>query len=100
MQRVDACYLIAEDPNAHGVHDSPEVSRRRVYCEVASATRSEYYTALNAGIAPEYVLKLAIMEDYQDEKLVEFRGKRYRISRTYLTGDGGIELTIYREDVN
>lgn len=100
MVRADVCYLIAEDPSAHGVHDAPEASRRMVYCTVASATRSEYYTALNVGIAPEYVLKLEVMEDYQDEQLVEFRGKRYRISRTYLTGDGGIELTIYRADVN
>lgn len=99
MVRADICYLISEDPGAHGVHEEPENTRRMVYVTVNSATRSEYYTALNAGIAPEYVLKLEIAEDYQDETLVEFRGKEYRISRTYLTDDGGIELTIYRADV-
>lgn len=97
---ADVCYLITTDPAAHGVHERPEAKERMVYCTVKSVGRSEYYAAHNAGLQPELVLKLADMEEYQDELKVRFHDKSYTVVRTYMTDDGGIEITIQRSDVN
>lgn len=99
MVRADVITLIGEAA-AHGVHETATETQREVLVEIRSVTRSEYYTALNAGVRPELVFKLALDADYQDERILAFHGKRYRIVRTYLTNDGGIEITAERSDEN
>lgn len=99
MVRADVIQLIGEAA-AHGVHESTTETEREVLAEIRSVTRSEYYNALNAGVHPELVFKLALDADYQDEHFLRFRDKRYRIVRTYLTNDGGIEITAERSDEN
>ena len=100
MMRADVIELITETASAHGVHDAVTETARTVYCTVQSVTRTEFYNALNAGIQPEYVFALALAEDYQGERVVRYRGQKYRIIRTYLTDDDGIEITCERSDVN
>ena len=100
MVRADVIGLVTETRSAHGVHEAITESVRDVYAEIRSVSRSEYYTALNAGVQPSIVFKLALDADYQDEKFLRFRGKRYRVVRTYLTNDGGIEITAERSDEN
>ena len=73
---------------------------RSVYCTVRSVTRSEFYTALNDGIRPEYVFHLALAEDYQGERVVRYKDQRFRVIRTYMTADDGIEITVERSDDN
>ena len=97
---ADVCWLITTDPAAHGVHEKPEPIERMVYCVVKSVGRTEYYAAHNAGLQPEMVLKLADMAEYQDELKVKFHEKIYTVLRTYMTDDGGIEITIQRGDIN
>jgi len=92
--------LITETNRAHGVHETVTENTRTVYCTVMSVSRTEYYNALNAGIRPEYVFVLALAEDYKDERLLDYKRKRYRVIRTYETESGGIELTAERSDVN
>ena len=99
MVRADVITLIGEAA-AHGVHESTTETERTVLAEIQSVTRSEYYNALNAGVQPELVFKLTLDADYQDEHFLLFHGKRYRIIRTYLTDDGGIEITAGRSDEN
>ncbi len=100
MLIADVCYLISDTPAAHGIHNEPTVTERMVYCTVQSVARSEYYQASNVGLQPNYVLKLSNFAEYQDELKLRFRDKVYRILRTYITQDGGIELTIQRSDIN
>ena len=100
MVRADVIGLVTEVNSAHGVHETINESVREVLAEIRSVTRSEYYNALNAGVQPELVFKLALDADYQDEHFLRYGGKRYRIVRTYLTGDGGIEITAERSDEN
>ena len=100
MMRADVIDLITETASAHGVHQSVTETARQVYCTVESVSRSEFYTALNAGIRPEYVFRLALAEDYQGERVVRYKGQKFRIIRTYMTEDDGIELTCERSDVN
>ena len=100
MLRADVIDLITETRSGHGVHEAVTETARTVYCTVQSVTRSEYYTALNAGIMPEYVFRLSLAEDYQGERVVRFRGQRFRVIRTYVTEDDGIEITVERADEN
>ena len=100
MPIADVCYLITDSPRAHGVHERVESSSRMVYCTVQSVSRSEYYQASNIGLQPNYVLKLFNYRDYEDEMKLIFRDKVYRIIRTYITPDWGIELTIQRSDIH
>ena len=98
--RADVIDLITENRRAHGVHEAVTTTARTVYCTVRSVTRTEFYNAYNAGIQPEYVFVLALAEDYQQERLVRFHGQLYRVVRTYLTADDGIEITVERSDEN
>jgi len=100
MVRADVIGLVAETRSAHGVHEAITESVREIPAEIRSVTRSEYYNALNAGKQPELVFKLALDADYQDERILRYGGKRWRIVRTYLTNDGGIEITAERSDEN
>ena len=100
MTRADVIDLIAQHRSAHGVHEAATETARTVMCEVRSASRSEYYNALNAGHQPEYVFYLAVSDDYEGERLIDYRGVRYRVIRTYLTDEDGIEITVERSDVN
>ncbi len=89
----DICYLIAENPQAHGVFDAPDEGEIPVFCQVLSVSRSEYWHALQNGIEPSFVLRFSEYADYHGEKLLRFRGKRWRVIRTYVT-DHSVELTI------
>ena len=100
MMRADVIQLITENAAKHGVHTPVTEMAREVYCTVQSVSRSEFYTAMNAGIQPEYVFKLALAEDYQGERVVWYNGKKFRVIRTYMTEDDGIEITCGRSDVN
>lgn len=100
MYLSDVCYLITDTPRAHGIHDRPESTERMVYCTVQSVGRQEYYAASNVGLSPSLVLKLADTIEYENELKLKFHNQEYRIIRTYMTKDGGIELTVQRSDVN
>lgn len=100
MTRADVITLITESRTGHGVHEKVTDAEREVMCTVESVRRSEYYTALNAGFMPEYVFKLALANDYQNERIVKFHGQKFRVVRTYLTDDDGIEITVERSDEN
>ena len=100
MNRADVIQLITENRTGHGVHEAVTDTMRTVMCTIQSVTRSEYYNALNAGFQPEYVFKLALAEDYQNERLVKYHGQKFRVVRTYPTDDEGIEITVERSDEN
>ncbi len=100
MTRADVIDLVTENRTGHGVHEAVTDSERTVMCTVESVRRSEYYNALNAGFQPEYVVKLALANDYQNERIVKFHGQKFRVVRTYLTDDDGIEITVERSDEN
>jgi len=100
MFRADVIELITENRTGHGVHEAVTETTRTVMCTVESVRRSEYYTALNAGFQPEYVFKIALAADYRNERLVMFHGQKFRVVRTYLTEDDGIEITVERSDEN
>lgn len=66
-------------------------TRREVFCNKKSATRSEFYTAKQAGDKIVLVLEVRGV-DYEGETLVEFEGKPYEVVRAYTKAGETIEL--------
>ena len=73
-----------------------EETSRVVFCRMASIGQKEFYQAQAVGLQPEMKLVLADYLDYDGETLVEYNGQRYRVLRTYRTGQE-LELVVYRE---
>ena len=71
-------------------------STREVFCGTRSIGQKEFYQAHAVGFQPEVKFVLADYLDYDDESLVENNGQRYRVLRTYRTGQE-LELVCYRE---
>lgn len=68
---------------------------RVVFCGVRSIGQQEFYQASATDFHPELKLVLADYLDYQDEQLLAYNGQRYRVLRTYRTGQE-LELTVER----
>ena len=96
MIRADVIQLVTENPEAHGVFETPESSSTQVFAEIRSVTRSEAYNAKSAGLEPEYIFRLTDYADYYGQKKCLWNGVSYKISRAYVDGQA-IELTVQKE---
>lgn len=72
-----------------------ELTKRDVFCGVLSIGQAEFYQANAQSIHPEAKFILADYLDYAGETLADYNGQRYRILRTYRTGQS-LELTVVR----
>ena len=93
---TDILALIQRTPgrDAQGDPTITETSRM-VFCGVRSVGQQEFYQASATDFHPELKLVLADYLDYQDERLVEYNGRRYRVIRTYRAGQE-LELVVER----
>ena len=92
MIRAEVITLYSESPEAHGVFAAVTESGREVFAEIRSVGYNEFYAAKSAGIEPSIVFVLADYMEYGGEKIVGYNSSRYRIVRTYTSGQT-IELT-------
>ena len=69
---------------------------REVFAEQMSIGQKEFYQAHAVGLQPEIKFKLSDHLDYENEPCIEYTGQRYRVLRTYRTGQA-LEITCYRE---
>ncbi len=99
MTRQDVLTLIGEVPKAHGVFETVTEPRRDVFCQVRSVGMNEFYRAHENGLHPTWIFTLADSEEYQGEKICEYRGQRCRIIRTYVDRQR-IELTVEEATVD
>lgn len=72
-----------------------DTTKRVVLCGLRSIGQAEFYQSHAVDIHPEAKFILADYLDYDDETLVDWNGKRYRVLRTYRTGQE-LELTVER----
>ena len=93
MNFRDVLTLISETPEAHGVFDAPTEKETDVFCTVKSVGMNEAYQAMSNGLKPSFVFVLSDYSDYNGEKILEYHDKRYRVVRTYRSGQS-IELTV------
>lgn len=71
------------------------ITKRDVFCGVRSIGQTEFYAAHAADIHPEIKFVLADYLDYDGETLADHNGTRYRLLRTYRTGQE-LELVMVR----
>jgi hypothetical protein len=65
-------------------------------CQVNSVTRNEFFEAGRNGLNPEYVFRV-FFGDYDGERIVEYKGKRYGVYRTYHGRNDMMELYAERK---
>lgn len=75
-----------------------EEDPRVVLCDVASVGRSEFYAAATSDMNPEIVFKLNKYE-YDNERLCEYEGVRYRIIKTFKDNSTFEEIELTCEKV-
>jgi SPP1 family predicted phage head-tail adaptor len=76
-------------------------TERTVFVRPRSVYASEFYQAAAVGLKPSLTLVLASFADYDGEKLVEYNGKEYTVTRTYQRPDrDSVELTLEEREVN
>lgn len=97
MDRSDTVKLISttKQQDAYGVWRTTE-TEREVFCQVDSVTRAEFFDGGRNGLNPQFRVTM-FMDDYEDEAILEYRGKRYAIYRTYQNRNDDIELYVERK---
>lgn len=71
------------------------IAAREVFAGLRSIGMTEFYQANAQDIHPEGKFILADYLDYDGETLLDHEGTRYRVLRTYRTGQE-LELTVVR----
>jgi SPP1 family predicted phage head-tail adaptor len=64
---------------------------RQIYADKQSIRQSEFYQAAATGLKPELMLVIRSAE-YNNEEIIRYNGKEYRIIRTYDKGNDFLEL--------
>ena len=95
MNEVLTLVQQTQSPDEYGDPVIQETTRE-VFAKRGSIGQKEFYQAQAVGLQPEVKFVLADHLDYNGEALVEHSGQRYRVLRTYRTGQE-LELTVYRE---
>lgn len=78
----------------------PVTTEREVFCQVNSVGRSEFYSAAQNDMHPEYVFVISHYKDYLGEKFVKYTDwtgteKVFYVTRTYRRPDAdSVELTV------
>ncbi len=96
MDDVLTLVAVRYAPDLNGVTKRCDDIRRQVFCDAQSISRSEFFDAGRLGLQPEFQMVVDKI-DYHGERLVEYRGKRYAVYRTYPQNTDKIELYVQEE---
>lgn len=98
MDKSDVLKLIGQsyERDDNGVMQLVDTTEREIFCQVESITRNEFFEAGRNGMNPEYKF-LIFFGDYQNERVVEYDGKRYAVYRTFRGKNDVIELYVERQ---
>lgn len=97
MDRSTPITLIAESyaKNDYG-QLRPTKTERKVYAQIDSVSRQEFFEGGRNGLNPELVFRMFV-GDYKDEREIEYNGKCYGVYRTYFARNDIIELYTERK---
>jgi hypothetical protein len=97
MDRSDVITLISltKSQDDYGVWRETE-TKHDVFCNVGSVTRAEFFEGGRNGLNPAYVFTM-FFGDYNGERIVEYKGERFSIYRTYHARTDTIELYAERK---
>ena len=79
--------------NAVGDSIAAETSRA-VFVEFQSIGLKRKIDALATGLNVEFKLLLKVIAVYDDEKIIEYKGKRYNVKNVFIRDDQAVELTV------
>jgi len=95
MLYADVANLISQTYTVNSIGDSvPTETERQVYVEVKSIGLKRKIDAAATGLNIEFKLILADIAEYNDEKLVEYKGVRYNVKNVFIADDQSVELTV------
>lgn len=97
MDRSREIILVSEEE----IQDDTGVPRkqtteRKVFCQVDSVTRSEFFDAGRSGLNPELRFTM-FFGDYLGERTLIYEGRSYGVYRTYQGKNDTIELYAERK---
>ena len=97
MDRSEVITLITEATlqDDNGVWQVTETTKD-IFCQVSSVTRDEFFEAGRNGLNPDYRFTV-FGPDYDGQKVVEYKGKRYGVDRTYQARTDELELYVERK---
>lgn len=97
MDRSTPIYLISETKQQNGIKEWQAVeTRRKVFANVKSVTSTEFFSAGQIGLSPEYRFTM-FGPDYAGERIVEYNGVRYAVYRVYQATTDTLELYVQKE---
>lgn len=97
MDRSEELTLISQTnvQDANGIWQTTE-TKTVVFCQCNSVTRNEFFEGGRNGLNPEHEFTV-FFADYNGEKVVEYKGQRYAVYRTYHARTDELELYVQRE---
>lgn len=97
MDRSEVLTLIAEElyQDALLIQRTRE-TKRDIFCAAESVTASEFFEGGRNGLNPEFRFVI-FFADYNGERIVEYKGQRYAIYRTYHAKTDTLELYAERK---
>ena len=97
MDRSTPIYLISETKQQNGIKEWNAVeTKRKVFANVKSVTSTEFFSAGQIGLSPEYRFTM-FGPDYAGERIVEYNGVRYAVYRVYKATTDTMELYVQKE---
>lgn len=97
MDRSEVLTLITEElyQDALLIQRTRE-TKRDIFCAAESVTASEFFEGGRNGLNPEFRFVI-FFGDYNGERIVEYKGQRYAIYRTYHAKTDTLELYAERK---
>lgn len=97
MDKSEVLTLIGQTKiqDEYGVWRKGE-TERDIFCNVSSVTASEFFDGGRNGLNPEYRFTV-FFADYEGERIVEYKGKRYAVYRTYQARTDTLEIYVERQ---
>lgn len=93
MKFINPIYLISVSEKVNDVGDLiPAEKEKKVLAHVQSVRQTEFYQASASGFKPEVTFIIRNFE-YNDEKFIRLKDKKYKVIRTFSREDGYLEIT-------
>lgn len=97
MDRSSVIYLISETFTQNNIGVLvPTESRRMVYANVTSVSADEWFEGGRNGLNPDLRFRMFKFE-YHGEEIIEYKGQRYAVYRTYEARNDILELYVEKK---
>ena len=97
MDRSEQITLLSatKTQNTYGVWEE-QLTERKVFCQVDSVTRQEFFEGGRNGLNPEYRMTM-FFADYNGERELIYKGLTYSVYRTFQKRTDTLELYVERK---